>query len=617
MNSSHSLPIKKTITFLRLSILAILVTVSLVTLPNDGAAQLRGSTEMVDVTTYINVDAVQRGESFRAAIVLNIEDNWHVNAHRPTLDYLIGTEVSMESHDRFIIADILYPEPDTYEFAFAGGEDLLVYSGNVPIYLDYRASSGLEPGSYELKGSVRVQACDDQNCLAPSDLSFRIQFEVVDEETSVQTVHSEIFDDYDAAVTASEIPVRPASVNEIEAMFQERGLILAFLALFFIGLALNLTPCVYPMLSVTVSIFGGQNDPNMLRVFSKAVTYVLGIATMYSVLGVLASFSGELFGSWLQHPWVLGGIGVLLFALALSMFGLYEIQIPYWLTSKIGSGQSTGFVGTYLSGLMVGVFAAPCIGPPIIALLAFIGAQGDPVFGFWSFFVLSLGLGLPYLILGTFSGLLPKMPKSGVWMVWVKKVFGVVLVALALFYLIIPFYSVSEAYWVVPIGLIAGGIYLGFLESSGRGTPVFSKIKWAFGTLAIVTGILFIGNLQKEGMVWEPYTQERLTEASASDNMAVLDFYADWCIPCLELERITFTDSRVIEATDHMEKLKVDLTHFDSPESEKLRQRYDVAGVPTIVFLDKEGNEIPDTRVVGFVGPDEFLKQIEKANNSL
>ncbi|TVQ70095.1 MAG: DUF255 domain-containing protein [Balneolaceae bacterium] len=594
--------------FLTLGILLAIFSLSVTQSP----AQLRGSTEKVDVETFLSVEAVPAGESFKAAVVLDIAETWHVNAHIPTLDYLIGTQVTMDPKDGFIIADIRYPEPDEYEFAFAGGEALLVYSGKVPVYLDIRASSNLQPGTYEMTGSARVQACDDMNCLAPSNLPVSILIDVVEKDSDVRTVNQDVFADYDQGMAAADLSIQPGSANEIEAMFRERGLLLALLALFFIGLALNLTPCVYPMLSVTVSIFGGQNDPNMFRVFSKALIYVLGIATMYSILGVLASFSGELFGSWLQHPWVLGGIGLLLFALALSMFGLYEIQIPYWMASRIGTGTSTGFVGVYFSGLVVGIFAAPCIGPPIIALLAFIGAQGDPVFGFWSFFVLSMGLGLPYLILGTFSGLLPKLPKSGVWMVWVKKVFGVVLVALALFYFSMPFISVSDAYWVIPISFIIGGVYLGFLESSGRGTPVFSKVKMAFGTIAIIIGVIFIMNLQKEGMEWEPYGEAKLAQAQNEGRPVVLDFYADWCIPCLELERITFTDSRVIEATDHMVRLKVDLTHFDSPESEEIRRQYNVAGVPTIVFLDDDGNEVTAARVVGFVGPDEFLRRVDR-----
>ena len=583
--------------------------------PGDALSQLRGSSEKVEIRTYVSQDAVPAGETVKAAVLLDIAEGWHVNAHRPTLDYLIGTEIFVKPHDALIIADIRYPLPDEYEFAFAGGEALLVYGGLAPVFIDIRVSSNLSPGNYEMAGNVRVQACDNNNCLAPSNIPFLIDLNVVSAGSSFSSTHQDIFAEYGSGRSSSEITVSSSPGNDIEAMFRERGMFLAFLALFFIGLALNLTPCVYPMLSVTVSIFGGQNDKNIFRVFFKALIYVLGIATMYSILGVLASFSGELFGSWLQHPWVLGGIGILLFALALSMFGLYEIQVPYWLASRIGTGTSSGLIGVYFSGLVVGIFAAPCIGPPIIALLAFIGSLGDPVFGFWSFFILSLGLGFPYLILGTFSGLLPKLPKSGVWMVWVKKVFGVVLVALALFYLAMPFIPASDAYWVIPVSLITGGIYLGFLESSGRGTKVFPKIKMAFGIFAIFLGVVFIMNLQKEGMTWVPFSEAKLEEAKNSGTPVVIDFYADWCIPCLELERITFTDPRVISATDHMARLKVDLTNFDSPESEQIRRKFNVAGVPTIILLDSNGDEIPGSRVVGFEGPDRFLARLKLIEN--
>lgn len=592
-----------------------LISLLIIFSPVEALSQLRGSSEKVEIRTYLSQDAAPAGETVTAAVLLDIADGWHINAHRPTLDYLIGTELFFKPHDALIISDILYPVPDEYEFAFAGGEALLVYGGLSPVFIEIRVSSNLKPGILEMAGHVRVQACDNNNCLAPSNIPFLIELNVVPAGTPFVSTHLEIFADYGSGRSSSEITGPSSTGNEIEAMFRDRGMVLAFLALFFIGLALNLTPCVYPMLSVTVSIFGGQNDKNIFRVFSKAVVYVLGIATMYSILGVIASFSGELFGSWLQHPWVLGGIGILLFALALSMFGLYEIQIPYWLASRIGTGSSSGFIGVYFSGLVVGIFAAPCIGPPIIALLAFIGSLGDPVFGFWSFFILSLGLGFPYLILGTFSGLLPKLPKSGVWMVWVKKAFGVVLVALALFYLALTFIPAGDAYWVIPISLIAGGVYLGFLESSGRGTKVFPKIKMVFGIFSIFLGVVFIMNLQKEGMTWVPFSEAKLEQARVSGTPVVIDFYADWCIPCLELERITFTDPRVVSATDHMTRLKVDLTNFESPESEQIRRKFNVAGVPTIIFLDSNGEEIPGTRVVGFEGPDRFLARLDLVNN--
>src|SRR5204863_2129748 len=178
------------------------------------------------------------------------------------------------------------------------------------------------------------------------------------------------------------------------------------------------------------------------------------------------------FGGVLQSPMVQIGIGLLLAVLSLSMFGLYEFQIPPQLLSRLGGTTATSVAGTFGSGLLVGVFAAPCVGPPVVALLAVVGAKGDPWFGFLSFFVLALGLGAPYLVLGTFSNLLQTLPRSGDWMEWVKKLFGVVLLAIAAFYVLLGVAPGLVA-WVVPVALVAGGGYLGFIVSRAGRRPVF------------------------------------------------------------------------------------------------------------------------------------------------
>jgi thiol:disulfide interchange protein DsbD len=293
------------------------------------------------------------------------------------------------------------------------------------------------------------------------------------------------------------------------------------------------------------------------------------------------------------------------------MFGLYQIQVPYWITSRLGGTTGTGLVSLYLSGLVVGVFAAPCIGPPVIALLALVGAKGDPVFGFWAFFLLSLGLGFPYLILGTFSGLLKKVPRSGEWLVWVERIFGVILTGAALFYLSLAV-APKLAAFVPAFVLIVGGIYLGFLEHSGKGKKLLQSVKWAFGLVAVAAGLLLANGLRQPTMTWQTYQEDWLEEARAAGQPVIIDFYADWCIPCLELDRGTFTNERVIEAAEKFLRLKVDLTHFDSPESESIRRQFNIAGVPTIVFLDATGREVESARVVGYLPPDEFLTRLER-----
>ncbi len=568
--------------------------------------------DMVEVEVLTKHQTLAAGDEAQFAIKMDIKDGWHLNAHNPPLDYLIGVNLEASPSNAAIISDIQYPIADKVKFAFAD-EVLDVYEGTVYILVKAKSSDNLEAGKYLLESELEVQACSDKVCLSPATTQLEFPLKIGQETVEVAE-HQELF----AQLAEREAEILAASEdNEIASLFDEKGFFWAFVGIFFIGLALNLTPCVYPMMSVTISLFGGQaggdaKKENTFSTFTKALVYVMGIVFMYSVLGVVAAFTGGLFGSWLQSPWVLAGIGVLIFLLSLSMFGLYELQPPASLMQKLGkSQQATGYIGHFLSGLFVGIFAAPCIGPPIIALLAFVGAQGSAVFGFFSFFILALGLGIPYLILGTFSGLLNKMPKSGVWMVWVKKVFGIVLVGVALFYLALAFapgYSIHA----VLATTVVGGTYLGFIERSGNERTFFKWIKYATGIGAFVMAFLLFQNLQKEEITWQTYNADLIGQ---TETPVMLDFYADWCIPCIELDRKTFTDSRIIKETDSWTRMKVDLTHFDSEEAERLRKEYGVAGVPTIMFLDANGKEIPNTRVVGFLNARRFLKRIETVQN--
>ncbi len=574
------------------------------------AAGQESSSGKVDIEVVPRQDTITAGSEIAYAVLMDIEEKWHLNAHNPTLDYLIGVDLEMRSSEKALVADVQYPQPKRLPFSFAEDE-LDVYEGEATILVKMKTSSKLEDGTHRLEGMLTVQACTDQVCLPPDDVE--LAFPVTIGDKNVASDRAELFQELENRERAT---ISEAEGNEIASMFKEQGYFWAFLGIFLIGLALNLTPCVYPMLSVTVALFGGQDEKSaasMTRTFSKALVYVLGIVFMYSALGVAAAYTGELFGSWLQSPWVLGGIGVLILLLALSMFGMYELQPPAWVMEKLGNTQqTTGYVGHFLSGLLVGIFAAPCIGPPIIALLAFVGSQGSPFFGFFSFFIMAVGLGFPYLILGTFSGLLNKMPKSGLWMVWVKKVFGVVLVGVGLFYLALAFVPGYTMYAVLAT-VVAGGLYLGFIEQSGSEKTVFRRIKYAVGVAALVVGVLLYQNLQKESITWQQYNADRIAD---TDQPVMLYFFADWCIPCIELDRRTFTDNRVIEQTEAFVRMKVDLTHFDSERAERLREKYDIAGVPTIKFLDSEGGEVEDARVVGYLSAEEFLKRLEIAREA-
>ena len=384
------------------------------------------------------------------------------------------------------------------------------------------------------------------------------------------------------------------------------------------GLLLNLTPCVFPMLGVTVSIFGARRKEPLPKVLTTAILYVLGICLTYTALGVVAALTGGLFGSALQSIWVNVVLGGLMLVLSLGMFGLYEMQPPLWLMDKLGGAQATNFAGAFLSGLGVGIIAAPCVGPFVVAVLALIAQKGDVGFGVRAMFTLSLGLGFPYLFLATFSNLLQALPRSGGWMVWVKHGFGTIMAAIGIYYLCVGF-APDLAPWVVPVGLALGGLWLGFIDTSAGGAGTFKRFTQFAGGLALFTGVLLgvqMFQAAARTLTFRPYDPAAVAASVAAGRPVMLDFSADWCLPCHEMELNTFADERVVAEARRFDRYHVDLTKYDAPESEVSRKRYDIRGVPTVVFLGAGGREVVDTRVEGFMAPEAFLGQLKKQSGA-
>ena len=592
-----------------------------------GGGAIPDARELLQVSAApVTIASGDRGE---AKVAIRVRESWHVNANPPTLDYMIPTEVSLGPKGGVTVGKVIYPAAREQKLAFEE-KPLRVYDHAFEVRLPLIAGAGTAQGKVTLTGTVGFQACNDQVCLAPASVPFELVVSVEGVAVGGPTPGAgAAAGDAPPAASPGSASGRASSgtgfttappaagtsgplVNNPIARMLAGGSVAAFLGLFAIGLALNLTPCVYPMLGVTVSIFGARRAAPPMQVFGLALIYVLGMAVMYSALGVAAALSGGLFGAALQSPVVLVGIGVLLAALAFSMFGLYELQAPAWLREKVGGAGATGAVGIFLSGLVVGVIAAPCVGPPVVALLALVGAKGDPWFGFTSFFTLAMGLGAPYLVLGTFSNLLQRLPRSGDWMVWVKKVFGVVMLSVGTFYISLAIAPrVSD--WILPAALIAGGIYLGFIDRSAGSKPAFRALRWAVGVLGLAGGITVIATAPSEGVAFEAFDEQALAATLREGRPALLDFTADWCAPCHELERFTFTDARVKEATRDFRAFKVDLTKYQSPDAERWRRQYGINGVPTVVFLSPDGNEVMEARVEGFVPPARFLERVQTA----
>jgi len=362
------------------------------------------------------------------------------------------------------------------------------------------------------------------------------------------------------------------------------------------------------MVPVTVGYFSGQTESrNNRKVALLAAVYVLGLALTYSVLGAVAALTGGAFGAAMQKPAVLIGIAVLLVALALSMFGLFELRPPAFIASR-ASGRG-GVLGALTMGLIFGVVAAPCVGPAVLGLMAYVASIGSPALGFALFFALSLGIGTPLFFLAAFSA---KMPAPGMWMVTVKKAAGFLLVGAAAYFLL-PILPDSIGRYLIPAILVIGGLYLGFFEKSIKSSRVTAYAGKAFGTAALVFGVFLSVPKPNTGarLKWQPYTPVKVAQAISSGTPVAIDFTAEWCGVCKELDDGAFSDKRVVAAMDRFVLLRVDGTSSDAPRVIAAQKLYHVNGYPSVIFIDSTGREVKSARIITNSPADDVLRRLE------
>nr|MDJ0831833.1 cytochrome c biogenesis protein CcdA [Desulfobacterales bacterium] len=285
------------------------------------------------------------------------------------------------------------------------------------------------------------------------------------------------------------------------------ALLWTLLGIFAGGLALNLTPCIYPLIPITVSYFGGRSGRGKGDVVRHGVCYIGGLVLTNSLLGVFAALTGNLMGAMLQNPLVLAGIAGVLIIFASSLFGLWEIKLPFWLT-QAASKSYTGFFGSFFMGITLGVVAAPCIGPFIIGLLTWVASLGDPLIGFGVFFTLSLGLGFPLFLLALFSGQLNKLPSSGEWMLWVRRLMGWILLGMAAYFIRSLLTPGFQNYLLAAIA-IGAGLHLGWFDRTQALFRAFTWIKVMVGIVWLVLGIYWGGSelLKGPSVKWHPYSE--------------------------------------------------------------------------------------------------------------
>lgn len=567
---------------------------------------IRADESILTATAYLRGNGVHAGEQFQIALVVKLFDDWHINAHQPHDDFTIPTNVLIPDDKNFSIQAIEFPQPVRKRLAFAP-EPLAVFEKEVLIHITGRLSPSVTD-SLVLKGALTFQGCNDRVCLPPDTVEFKMTIPVLPPDQPVIFQNEAYF----ASISQSS-ESKAATGFDLRRSVAEKGYFLTFLLIFIGGLGLTLTPCVYPLIPITVSFFGGQQGWRLRQRLIAALIFVLGMALVNSLLGTLAALSGALVGSLLANPLVLIILALIMLGLSLAMFGVYEFRLPNFLMNLSGVAR-TGYLGSFLMGLTMGIVAAPCIGPFVLGLLTYVATVGKAWFGFLVFFTLSLGLGLPFIVLALFAGSIQNLPRSGEWMVGVRRIFGLVLVGMALYFLK-PLVPVNLKTYIFPAYFLAAGLYLLLFERAGSSSKIFTLIKNLLGILAVVTGVWLLkpGESPSSSMAWQPFTLSAYEQALQSDKLIILDFYADWCIPCKELDKFTFTDAAVIALSKNFVLFKVDLTSGGNTESRALQMQFEVRGVPTLIFIGRDGKELTGLRVVGFEKPQAFSARMQKA----
>jgi thiol:disulfide interchange protein DsbD len=591
----------------------------------------QNSDHVVSIEIISSVEKFRPGETHLIAVALYIHPSYHINGNKPADEFLIPTVVNFKPQKDFTYGKIDYPESKSKKFSFSE-KPLEVYDDTVYIFSSVTIEANFSNKKIAIEGNVGFQPCNDEYCLEPDEISFKKEFLIADINDKILLVNQDIFNRQ--LIDAGKKETGATAKIDLAKTTSEKGLLWTFILVFLSGLALNLTPCVYPLIPITISYFGGQTQGKKSNLVAHSILYVLGMAITYSILGMIAALTGSLFGAALQNPIVLIGIALILVGLALSMFDLYEIRMPAFLTKFAGDARK-GFGGTFFMGLTVGIVAAPCIGPFVLALLTYVGEKGDPLLGFGLFFVLAIGLGIPFIFLGIFSGSINKLPRSGGWMIWVRAIFGFILIAMAVYFLEPLFPNTLLYYLSLALVFLIGGIYMAWIEPSKSSGKIFPVVRNLVGVIFFLIAVILsvkgiqsyidksvaaakseAGNFASAGQIhWSEYSENKILDAKEQNIPVIIDFFADWCVPCKEMDAFTFSQPEVVEMSKRFTMLKVDLTTESSLQAKELKSKFNIKGVPTLVFLNANGEELTDLRVVGFLDKEELLPIMQSVIN--
>ncbi len=606
------------------SIFWTLLILGAITFPTYAQAQLadfglveKPPVEKLTASGYLSVDKVQPGSQFQIAVVVEIAEGWHVNAN-PAGEGLIGTEILFPDTPHLTFGEVVYPRGEVLKLGSIGEAPVYHDTITIGIQADLSQNAPIEPMTLDLQ--LRYQACNDDQCLLPETLAFTVPIEIVSIAETIQRMNTAVFNNIEFGAA----PSSGSDDGTLARALSGGQVWLAFLLVFAGGILTSLTPCVYPLIPITVSVFGANESAGLFKSFLLSVVYVLGIVVTYSILGVAVASTGAVFGQIMANPWVVGFISLILVSLGLSMFGVFEIRLPYAVQNRLNTVGGTGFAGAFAMGTVAGVIAAPCTGPALAVVLTYIAATGSLFLGFWLMFTYALGMGLLFIGIGTFSGLLSALPRSGGWMYVLENIFGIAIITMALYFLkdVFPplqdFLQNSLPFFAVAGGLLLIGLWLSKLTQRFSGISRRMQFQKTCGLLLAILGVyMFVGGIQEPAgphLDWVYDETEGLEMAKREDKLVMLDFYASWCAACKELDHKTYADPAVAAKLANYVNIKLDFTR-SSETTEALTEKYEIPGLPVVIFMDAEGRVLK--RFTGFVGPEEMLRILNDIENKV
>jgi thiol:disulfide interchange protein DsbD len=515
--------------------------------------------------------------------------------------------------------DLTPTEKDPAKKVFEKGSP--VYQKEVTLRLPFTVAADAAPGERRIQVALLYSGCQDApqyKCFLPATVRTEQTFTVTD---AVETPASSPMPA--APASAESLPALPprGEMEELAQAFASGHLLALLWALFFAGLASFLLPCVYPLVPITLGIVGVRKAATRWQAAALAGSYGLGIVVVYVLLGLVSGVAGGQFDQFIDRPWVVLSISALCVALAFSMFGAFELALPgAWQTRLAGFGGG-GYAGGFLMGAVSGLLASACVGPALVFILLLIAQQGSPALGALLLFVYGLGFALPYVVIGATAA---RLPKPGVWMVTVKKTGGLILLGVAIYYAskVLPGWT---TFLLAGVALVTTGIFAGALDPLTAESGVWPRVLKSFGIIALALGLFFLLDAASrigapglpgaetapaEGgeIVWQESPAHALEAAARQNRPVILDFVSDTCTVCREIEKTTFRDPRVVKRSQDFVMVRVDTS---DGRNRDVAERYRVKGLPTILFVDRDGRERMDLAVQGgYLGADEFLKKM-------